>query len=363
MNLRLFSLMIGLLLISQMVLKAQKYVNEFLNVGVTGRAQAMSNSVVASVSDISAGYWNPAAMASIQTPMQIAAMHAEWFAGIAKFDYLAVGKKLNPDIQSYGSLAFIRFGVDQIPYTINLIGPEGQIQYDQVSEFAAADYAMLLSYAQQLKQGSNWFVGASAKVIHRSVGSFGKSWGFGTDLGLHYRTDKWNFAVVGRDITTSFNAWSFTLNEREKEVFTQTGNVIPVSSTEITKPLFILGLSRKKKLSQNYSILAEINVDLSTDGKRNVLLSADPISMAPHLGFELEFKNIVQIRGGIGRFQKVKNLSIPGTTRWEFMPSFGLGLVLGDFQLDYALTNIGDVADVNASHIFSILLNMQKKEK
>lgn len=344
------------------MLQAQKYVNEFLNVGVSARAQGMSNAVVASVSDISAGYWNPSALSYVEAPFQVGAMHAEWFAGIAKFDYLSVGKALNPLKNAYGSVSLIRFGIDEIPYTINLISPEGEIQYDQVSEFSAADYAMLLSYAQRLGVVSRWYVGGSVKIIHRTVGSFGKSWGFGADIGLSYRTDKWQFAMVGKDITTTFNAWTFSLNDREKEVFEQTGNVIPVSSSEITKPRIVLGFARKSKLSANYTLITEVNLNISTDGKRNVILSSDPISMDPQLGLELAIKNVVQVRGGIGKFQKVKNLATPDTETWQFLPTFGIGLSLGDFQLDYALTDIGDVSDVNVSHIFSLFLNLEPKK-
>ncbi len=342
---------------------SQKYVNEFLNVGVSARAQGMSNSVIASVSDISAGYWNPSALSFVQTPLQVGAMHAEWFAGIAKFDYLSVGKALNPIKESFGSISLIRFGIDEIPYTINLISPEGEIQYDEVSEFSAADYAMLLSYAQRIGVNGHWYIGGTTKIIHRSVGSFGKAWGFGADLGLSYRTEKWNLAIVGRDITTTFNAWSFSLTEREKEVFTQTGNVIPVSSSEITKPRIILGYARKSKIGRDYRLITEINLDFTTDGRRNVLVSADPVSMSPSLGLELAFRKIVQIRAGVGKFQQVKNLANPDVKTWEFQPTFGIGLSLGDFQLDYALTDIGDVSDVNVSHIFSIFLNLERKEK
>jgi len=39
---------------------APKYSNEFLDIGVSARALSMGNSVVASVNDVTSGYWNPA---------------------------------------------------------------------------------------------------------------------------------------------------------------------------------------------------------------------------------------------------------------------------------------------------------------
>lgn len=344
-------------------LSAQKYVNEFLNIGISARALGMSNSVIASVDDVSGGYWNPSALATVQEPFQVGAMHAEWFAGIAKFDYLSAGSQLGKDKNAFGAISLIRFGIDNIPNTLNLIGPEGQIQYDQVTEFSSADYAFLVSYGKKIGNSGNWFAGGTAKIIHRTIGPFGKSYGFGGDLGITYRGDKWNLALVGRDITTTFNSWSFTLDESQKEIFTLTGNEIPVSSSETTNPRIILGAARKMKIGSNYGLLLETNLNFTTDGKRNTLVSADPVSMDPHLGAELDFKNIVFLRGGIGNFQKVKELATDESI-WQYQPTFGVGFKLGDqFGIDYALTNIGNVSDVSYSHVISLFVNFNKKQK
>ena len=57
-----------------------KYSNEFLTLGVGGRAHGMGGAVTASVSDLSASYWNPAGMTSMTSVAQFHGMHAEWFA-------------------------------------------------------------------------------------------------------------------------------------------------------------------------------------------------------------------------------------------------------------------------------------------
>ena len=67
-----------------------KYSNEFLNIGVGARALAMSRAQVATVDDVTAGYWNPAGLAAIKSDLQVAGQHAEYFAGIAKYDYVAL---------------------------------------------------------------------------------------------------------------------------------------------------------------------------------------------------------------------------------------------------------------------------------
>ena len=67
-----------------------KYSNEFLNIGAGARGMSMGNAQVASVTDGTGGYWNPAALADIRTSPQLNLMHAEYFAGIGKYDYASL---------------------------------------------------------------------------------------------------------------------------------------------------------------------------------------------------------------------------------------------------------------------------------
>ena len=116
----------------------------------------------------------------------------------------------------------IRFGVDDIPYTLTLFEKDGSINYDNVSSFSAADYAFLFSYAQDLDIKNRYLeglkVGLSTKVVHRRAGEFARSWGFGIDLGAQLSYKNWEFGLMARDITTTFNAWTISFTEEEKQV-------------------------------------------------------------------------------------------------------------------------------------------------
>ena len=335
-----------------------KFVNEFLNIGAGARAHGMFGSVVANVNDITSGFWNPAGLTEIEAPFQASAMHASWFGGIANYDYIAFGKQLNPDIRSFGSISLIRLGIDQIPNTLNLIGPDGSVNYDNVTEFSAADYALLISYAQGLGTNDGLRIGGNIKIINRSIGSFGKAWGFGLDLGMMYRMENLMFGVMAKDITSTFNAWTFSFTEEEKLVFEQTGNIIPESSVEIALPRFILGAAYQAG-TENLSYLIEANINLSTNGQEAGLVSSSSFSIDPSIGFELGLNDRVFVRAGIGNIQRVLN-EVNGNARdFEFQPNIGIGLVLGRVHVDYALTNVGSTSGVLASHIFSIGIDFQ----
>lgn len=335
-------------------LSTPKYSNEFLAIGVGARALGMSNTYIAAANDVTAGYWNPAGLLGIESDLQVAAMHAEYFAGIAKYDYAAIGKKL--DSLSAGAFSIIRFGVDDIPNTTELIDAEGNINYDRITSFTAADYAFIFSYARKTKiTGLN--LGANAKIIYRQVGDFANSWGFGIDVGLQYDKEAWRFAVMARDITTTFNAWNFDLDENTQAIFLQTGNEIPENSIEVTLPRIILGASRHWQFN-NVSLLAEINADITTDGKRNTVIKTKAVSIDPHLGIEAGYKNTIFLRGGLGNFQEVTNLL--DETEMTFQPNFGIGLRLKHLQLDYALTDIGDQSVALYSNVFSLRFDIYK---
>lgn len=339
-------------------LAAQKYSNEFLAIGVGARGHGMSGAQVALTNDLTAAYWNPAGLTGIEAPLQLAAMHAEWFAGVGQYDYIGFGKSLNKAKKSYLAFSIIRLGIDNIPYTINLVEADGTINYDNVTEFSAADYAVMGSYARQLKNPA-FSVGGSFKVIRRVIGSFGGSWGFGADLGVQYHKNNLSVGLMARDLTTTFNAWSFNLTEREKEVFTATGNEIPVSSTEITRPRVILGAAYRLKIDEKSSLAPALDLEMTTDGQRNVLVSSKGFNLDPRFGIEADYNRFVQLRAGVGNFQRVKDDFDPEKERLSFQPNFGVGLKLNRLQLDYAMTNIGNVAQINYSHIVSLKLNFK----
>ena len=107
--------------------QAPKYSNEFLQIGVGAKALGMSNASVAHVGDVTSGYWNPAGLVNVRSLVSVGLMHSEYFAGIAKYDYLGVAHALNPNT-SIG-LSIIRFGVDNIPNTTELIDNNGNLNY------------------------------------------------------------------------------------------------------------------------------------------------------------------------------------------------------------------------------------------
>jgi hypothetical protein len=333
-----------------------KHSNEFLSIGVGARSLGMSNAQVSVADNVTAGFWNPAGLLDINNQYEFELMHASLFAGIANFDYAGFATPI--DSSNHLGFSIVRFGVDDIPDTRFLYDANGVLNYDNISFFSAADYAFIFSFARRVKFIKGLKLGANFKVIHRTVGDFAKAWGFGLDMGAQMSVSQWRFGLMLRDITGTFNAWSHN-SELVADIYSQTGNEIPDNTLEITLPKMILGVSRDWQLSDNFSLLAALDMDFSFDGRRNVLISTDVVSIDPHMGLEIGFKQVAYLRGGIGNIQEIKDFD--SSTSTTAQANFGVGVKVKQVQIDYALTNMGDQSDALYSHIFSIRASFDKK--
>ena len=344
----------------------RKYSNEFLNIGAGARGLAMGNAQVASVKDATAGYWNPAGLVGVKDNPNLNLMHADYFAGIAKYDYASLAIPIQDNKRTIG-LSVLRFAVDDIPNTLYLVEPDGSINYNNIKTFSSADWAFLFSFAQNIKSTETKSIsfGINAKIIYRKVGTFATAWGFGVDAGIQMHGKRAHFGIVARDLTTTFNAWSFKFTDKEKEVLYLTKNEIPVKSTELTAPRLVIGGGYNFKLGKAVSILAEANLDVTFDGKRNTVLSSDPVSVDPHVGLEANIKEVFFVRGGITNFQQA--LADGDTTNqkrvWIYQPSVGAGFKVKNVMIDYAFTNLANQSNPLYTHIFSLRINLVKKEK
>lgn len=328
----------------------RKYSNEFMNIGVDAAALGMANAVTAHTGDVNSGYWNPAGLLKLEDK-QVSLMHASYFANIAQYDYAGFAMPL--DDRSAVGVSLIRFGVDDILNTTQLIDSEGNIDYNRISLFSTADYGLTVSYARALPvQGFNY--GVNAKIIRRVIGKFANSWGFGFDLGAQYETkNDWKFGVMLRDITTTYNVWAIDEDEYQKIKDAVPGeNQEMPETSEITLPKAQLGLSKKFTIRYDYTILAAANLNMQF-ARTNDIISSDVVSIDPAVGFEAGYIDLVFLRGGVGNFQNQTQLIGDGK-KISFQPNIGVGFKYKGIQVDYALTDIGDQSAALYSNIFSL---------
>lgn len=330
----------------------RKYSNEFMNIGVDAGAFGMANAVTASTNDVNSGYWNPAGLVNLEDN-QISLMHASYFANIANYDYAAFAMPL--DKESAVALSVIRFGVDDILNTTQLIDEQGNIDYNRISLFSTADYGITFSYARRLPlDGLN--IGVNAKVIRRVIGEFANSWGFGLDAGIQFESkSNWKFGLMVRDITTTFNAWSI-----DEDQFATISDAVDgqnqelPETTELTLPKMQLGIAKQFVFHYDYSLLAEVDLNVRF-AQTNDIISNEFASITPAVGLEFGYIDLVFVRAGVGNFQNIQQLD--GTDNVGFQPNIGVGFKYKGIQLDYALTDIGDQSAALYSNVFSLTID------
>lgn len=330
----------------------RKYSNEFMNIGVDAAALGMSNAVVSHTNDANSGYWNPAGLIGIADG-QVAVMHASYFANIAQYDYAAYAKPI--DDESAWGISMIRFGVDDILNTTQLIDASGNVDYNRISKFSTADYGFTFSYARKLKFSELQY-GVNSKIIRRVIGDFASSWGFGFDAGIQWKRNDWNFGLMLRDITTTYNIWNINEEEYNKIKGTVPGqNQDLPESTEITLPKAQFGMAKKIDFHNETSLLVSGNLNMQFT-LTNDIFASNMVSIDPAIGLEYEYVDLVFIRAGVGNFQKV--VQIDNTKKIGFQPNIGLGFKYKGIQIDYALTDIGDQSAALYSNIFSLKVDL-----
>ena len=346
----------SLLLLTGLLVHAQsvrKYSNEFMSIGVDAAALGMSNAVTGHTGDVNSGYWNPAGLMQIENS-EASVMHASYFANIAQYDYAAYAKKI--DNQSAWGISLIRFGVDDIMNTTQLIDTQGNIDYNRISLFSTADYGLTFSYARHPTFIEGLSYGVNAKVIRRVIGDFASSWGFGFDAGLQYEHDDWHYGLMVRDITTTYNVWAIDEDKYNtiKDAVSGQNQELP-ENTEITLPKAQLGIAKKFDFHYDYTLVAAVNLNMQF-ARTNDMIASEMVSVDPAVGFEFGYTDLVFLRAGMGNFQKVEQLD--GSKKVNFQPNIGLGFKYKGIQVDYALTDLGDQSAALYSNIFSVKVDL-----
>ncbi len=313
-----------------------KYAGEFLSFGIGGRALGMGSAQAAIVNDVTAGYWNPAGLASIDYP-EISLMHEEHFGSLVNFNYAGVAIPYKEDLSF--AISVIRLSVDGIPDTRNALVDmtTGQVIYDinnpnarwdpdKVTEFNNTDWAFYFSFAQRRSEKFHW--GANIKIIRRNLAE-ATALGIGFDVGAIYSPFKKFFVGANlMDVTTTIIAWSTGRNELiTPTVRMGAGYRLDFLGGVFTPALDVDARFENRRFASNFNL--------------------GPVSFDFKVGGEFNYKNIFAVRAG---YNDIKQFTV------------GAGIKLPKLNIDYSFARMsgGEFERLPDTHRISVMLTLEE---
>lgn len=257
-----------------------RYAGEFLSLGAGARALAMGGASIASPLPSTAGYYNPAGLAGVNR-RSVEFMHASQFDNLFTYDYLSFATPMQREMS--GAITVLYSRVGEIPLTrladpTQPLSDANRVEVD--GQTGDHEWAAIASGGRML--GNGWNVGASAKILTKSVASE-TAVGLGFDLGVQRKVgSRAEFGAVVRDLTTSTMAWSTGRTE----------SILPT-----------VGLGGRwsvplRTMNADITLVADAETRFESRGEAEVI-SAGPVSIEPHIGAEYLISNTVALRAGL----------------------------------------------------------------
>jgi len=331
---------LALLLLASADAQAAKFAGSFMADGGGARALGMGSAFVAVANDASATFWNPAGLLDVPG-RQLLIMHSERFGDLIDRDF---GSYVHPlggaeGAESAFAVSVIHLALDDIPFTDGLVdeldtdgdGVLGAneaaqildpLYFDQIKFETDRELALMVSYARRF---DDWQLGGNVKLIRQSVGDF-SSFGIGVDLGA-LRRDWWRSLDVGvklQDATSTYLSWDTGRNETIAPV------LVPGVSYDWTFPAWRLGVEAAGALEIHFDGRGN---SVDQFGYQEWGSFFEDVSSNLFLGLETTFSERAHLRFG----------SHGGFDSEEL--TFGAGIELGQFRVDYA--RAGDVLDID----------------
>jgi opacity protein-like surface antigen len=297
---------------------------QFLKIGVGPRAIGMGGAFTATADDITAIYWNPGGLATLNSN-EAGFNHINWFADI-KFDFAGVAIQI-PGFGMLGTFVSVLSMDEMKVRTVEM--PEGTGEL-----FTASAMGIGVSYARNLTD--DFSIGFNAKYIREQIWNESAT-GIGVDVGTMYKLHILNEVRLASSIS-NFGT-KMKLQGRDHVLITQTGpaggNLI---NTDIQLDEYDLPLIFR----------VGIAADIVKTGGSRLTTAIDAVhpndnTEAVNSGFEYAWNEMLFLRAG------VKSL-FERDTEQGFTIGVGVNYRIIDavkVKVDYAYQDFGRLANVH----------------
>ncbi len=269
-------------ILAQTVTKTGTTAAKFLSIGVGARANAMGGAYSSVANDVSAIYWNPAGIASVNET-QTLFTYTKMFADI-NINYFGFVIPAG-DYGTFGA-SVTALNVGDMDVTTEFL-PEGTGE-----KFSAGSYAFTLSYAKFITE--NFAVGANVKYIRESIYNSSAS-GIAFDIGTIFTTPFYGikFASSISNYGSKMQMSGDDLLVRYDPDPQRAGNNQTIDAYYKTDE-FELPLRLQIGISRDFKILDEHRLTLAIDATH-----PNDNNQWVNIGSEISlFNDLISLRGG-----------------------------------------------------------------
>ncbi|MBL4905619.1 MAG: type IX secretion system protein PorQ [Flavobacteriaceae bacterium] len=312
----------------------------FLNISTSARQIALGGKVLTLLDDVNQPIWNPSVI-NTNIDNQLAVNYTSYLAGI-NIGSVSYAKTFS---RRFGTL---HAGIKYLNYG-TLIGADEN--GNETGTFNASDVALSVGYAINLPW-TNFYIGANLKIISSSIAEFSSA-GVAADVAVLYHNPykPFTLTVVVRNIGTQFKSFNGVIERLPLEV--AFGGSYQLEHVPLKWYLTVDNL-------QQWDVSVSNPSNQTTDIEGNI--TKESISFVNNamrhliVGVELFPKSAINLRVGYN-YRKSQELQLQNIRTFAGI-SFGFGLKMNKFKLNYAYSKIHSASNVST---FSLQIDLDKK--
>ncbi|MDY0779735.1 type IX secretion system protein PorQ [Tenacibaculum sp. IB213877] len=314
----------------------------FLNTSSSARQVALGGKTLVLLDNVNQPIWNPATI-NLNMDRFLSVNYTSYLSGIS-IGSASYAHRFNRRIEPiHTSIKYLNYG------TLIAADTEG----NETGTFNASDIAFSVGYAYQIPN-SNFRVGSNVKFIYSSIANYSSS-AVALDIGLIYYNDykPYVFTLVLRNIGTQLASFNGTSEKLPFEI------VLGGSYQLENVPLKLYGTIDNL---QKWRIGVPNPSNSSTDLEGNT--TEESISFINNafrhviVGAELFPKSAINLRLGYN-FRRGKELQLQNVRSFGGL-SFGFGLKMNKFKLNYAYSKFHSASNVST---FSLEIDLNRNAK
>lgn len=317
-------------------------VYQFLNTTTDARQVALGGEVITFVDNINQPTWNPATI-NLVIDRKLSANYTSYLAGIS-IGSISYAQQFNRHMNPiHINATYLNYGT--------LIGADEE--GNETGNFNASDIAFSIGYSHNIPQ-SNFYVGANVKYIHSSIANFSSS-GLAVDFGIIYYTPEKPYIItlVARNMGTQINSFNGTRERLPFEV--ALGGSYRLENVPLRWYATIDNLQQWKVGVANPS---NSITDLEGNTSNENVSFLDNTFRHVVVGAELFPESAINLRVGYN-FRRGKELQLQNVRSFGGL-SFGFGLKMNKFKLNYAYSKFHSASNVST---FSLEIDLNGRQK